>query len=92
MNNILKTYNNDDFVGFLEVYAVDRNKMYYFEYNGEWPKSGFEIDPNLLLQSTRFVSKNLWGAFCDISPDRWGELIQKRIYARSKRLFSHRLT
>ena len=78
MNNILKIYNNDDFVGFLEVYAVGRNEMYYFEYNGEWLKNGFEIDPNLPLQSTRFVSKNLWGAFCDISPDRWGRLIQKR--------------
>ena len=30
------------------------------------------------LQNTQFVSKNLWGAFCDISPDRWGKLIQKR--------------
>ena len=78
MNNTLKIYNNDDFVGFLEVYAVGRNETYYFEYDKEWLKNGFEIDPNLPLQSTRLVSKNLWGAFCDISPDRWGQLIQKR--------------
>lgn len=35
MNNILKIYNNDDFVGFLEVYAVGRNETYYFEYDKE---------------------------------------------------------
>ena len=78
MNNILKIYNNDDFVGFLEVYAVGRNETYYFEYDKEWLENGFEIDPNLPLQSSQFVSKNLWGAFCDISPERWGKLIQNR--------------
>lgn len=78
MNNTLKIYNNDDLVGFFKVYAVGRNETYYFEYDEKWLENGFEIDPNLPLQSTRFVSKNLWGAFCDISPDRWGRLIQKR--------------
>lgn len=78
MNNILKIYNNDDFVGILEVYAVGRSETYYFEYEKEWLEKGFEIDPNLQLQTTQFVSKNLWGAFCDISPERWGRLIQKR--------------
>ena len=78
MNDTLKIYSNDDLVGFFKVYAVGRNETYYFEYDEEWLENGFEIDPNLPLQSTRFVSKNLWGAFCDISPDRWGRLIQKR--------------
>ena len=44
MNNILKIYNNYDFVGFLEVYAVGRNETYYFEYDEEWLENGFESD------------------------------------------------
>ncbi|MBF0898372.1 MAG: HipA N-terminal domain-containing protein, partial [Campylobacter concisus] len=78
MSDALKIYSNDVLAGFLKVYAVGRNETYYFEYDKEWLKNGFEIDPNLPLQSSQFVSKNLWGAFCDISPDRWGKLIQKR--------------
>ena len=78
MSDTLKIYSNDVLVGFLNVYAVGRNETYYFEYDKEWLKKGFEIDPNLPLQSSQFISKNLWGAFCDISPDRWGRLIQKR--------------
>lgn len=72
MNNILNIYSNNDFIGFLKVYAVGRNETYYFEYYKEWLKNGFEIDPNLPLQDTQFVSKNLWGAFCDISPRQMG--------------------
>ena len=50
MNNILKIYNNDDFVGFLEVYAVGRNEMYYFEYNGEWLQICHYKAPGLYLK------------------------------------------
>ena len=50
MSDALKIYSNDDLVGFLKVYAVGRNETYYFEYDKEWLKNGFEIDPNLRLK------------------------------------------
>ncbi|RKV95335.1 MAG: type II toxin-antitoxin system HipA family toxin, partial [Campylobacter sp.] len=53
MNDTLKIYSNDDLVGFFKVYAIGRNETYYFEYDEEWLENGFEIDPNLPLQSTR---------------------------------------
>ncbi|WP_255298860.1 type II toxin-antitoxin system HipA family toxin [Helicobacter suis] len=74
----MEVYSNTDQVGVLEVYATGRNETYYFTYDANWIQNGFEIDPQLPLQETKVVSKELWGAFCDISPDRWGRLIQKR--------------
>lgn len=75
---VLQIYSNDDYVGELKISAYGKNETYFFTYNKEWLTNGFELDPNLPLTEIEFVSKELWGAFSDISPDRWGQLIQKR--------------
>lgn len=76
--NKLEIYSDDDFVGILNVSAKGRNETYFFQYDNNWLKNGYEIDPLLPLNKERIVSTSLWGAFCDICPDRWGKIIQKR--------------
>jgi len=78
MKNLFEIYDNETKIGEMKVYAVGKNETYYFSYDKQWLKNGFEIDPNLPLKDMEFISKDLWGVFCDISPDRWGRLIQKR--------------
>lgn len=78
MDNSFEIYHNETKIGKMKVYAIGKNETYYFSYDENWIKNGFEIDPNLPLKDTEFISKDLWGVFCDISPDRWGRLIQKR--------------
>jgi len=66
-------------VGELEVYRNRGTESYQFTYSPEWVKKGFQIDPTLDLLA-RFTqhSQTLPGVFQDISPDRWGRLVQKR--------------
>lgn len=78
MENLFEIYDNETKIGEMKVYAIGKNETYYFSYDKKWLENGFEIDPNLPLKDMEFISKDLWGAFCDISPDRWGRLIQKR--------------
>ncbi len=74
----VKIFSGELEVGSLVVYATGRNETYVFKYFGEWLKNGYQIDPQLPLEKDEFISKQIWGVFCDISPDRWGRLIQKR--------------
>ncbi|WP_172198910.1 type II toxin-antitoxin system HipA family toxin [Campylobacter sp. RM16188] len=77
MKNI-RVLSNETPIGVLKISSQGRNETYFFEYCDSWISSGYEIDPNLPLIKQEFVSKELWSAFSDISPDRWGRLIQDR--------------
>ena len=66
-------------VGELEVFNSRGAETYQFTYTTEWAKKGFQIDPTLdLLAGFTQHSQKLPGVFQDISPDRWGRLVQKR--------------
>lgn len=73
----IQVYENDNLVGTLSI--LDR-ESYSFAYDKSWLDSAdsFAIDPLLPLDSQTHYNKQLWGAFSDISPDRWGRLIQSR--------------
>ena len=73
----VQVYENDNIVGTLSI--LDR-ETYSFVYNKSWIDSAdsFAIDPLLPLDSQTYYNQQLWGAFSDISPDRWGRLIQTR--------------
>ncbi|WP_063998648.1 HipA N-terminal domain-containing protein [Campylobacter hyointestinalis] len=78
MKDLFEIYDDETKIGEMKVYAVGKNETYYFSYDKQWLKNGFEIDPNLPLKDMEFISKDLWDIFGDISPDRWGKLIQKK--------------
>jgi serine/threonine-protein kinase HipA len=66
-------------VGELEVFSSRGAETYQFTYTKEWTKNGFQIDPALpLVPGLKQHSQKLPGAFEDISPDRWGRMVQKR--------------
>lgn len=67
-------------VGEMNVFEKGGKEYYRFSYSKEWIKAGFAIDPELPLSGIPYHSSRLWGAFQDISPDRWGRLIQDRAY------------
>lgn len=73
----IQVYENNNLVGTLSI--LDR-ESYSFAYDKSWLDSAdsFTIDPLLPLDSQTHYNKQLWGAFSDISPDRWGRLIQSR--------------
>lgn len=73
----VQVYENDNIVGTLSI--LDR-ETYSFVYNKSWIDSAdsFAIDPLLPLDSQTYYNRQLWGAFSDISPDRWGRLLQTR--------------
>ncbi len=73
-------YSNDNLVGFLKAL---NNSYFSFLYDLAWLENGFCIDPNLPLTPYEQFSSELWGAFGDISPDRWGRIIQNRAAGRS---------
>lgn len=77
----IEVFENKNLVGNLML--LDRNS-YAFTYSPLWLKSesNFSIDPLLPLSSETYYSKDLWGAFSDISPDRWGKLLQERMAGR----------
>ncbi len=67
-------------VGELEVFNTRGTETYQFTYAKEWAAKGFQIDPALnLVPGFAQHSQTLSGAFQDISPDRWGRLVQKRV-------------
>jgi len=66
-------------VGELEVFNARGGETYQFTYAKEWVEKGFQIDPALtLIAGFPQHTQKLPGAFQDISPDRWGRLVQKR--------------
>ena len=66
-------------IGELNVFHSRGNDSYQFLYDEQWIERGFQLDPVLPLSANEiFHLKTLPGAFQDISPDRWGRLIQKR--------------
>ena len=70
-------------VGTLEVFEIRGGEHYRFQYSDEWIRNPFKfsIDPSLDLSiGVPYSSSRLWGAFQDISPDRWGRLLQKRAH------------
>lgn len=68
-------------VGDLEVFRTRGTETYQFIYAREWIDKGFQIDPTLaLIPDFVHHSQNLPGVFQDISPDRWGRLIQTRVH------------
>jgi serine/threonine-protein kinase HipA len=68
-------------VGMLEVFENRGREFYRFGYADQWIDHplGFSIDPMISFMKGVVVTENrLLGAFQDISPDRWGRLLQKR--------------
>ena len=71
--------NQPEKVGELEIFNNRGAETYQFTYAKDWAAKGFQIDPALdLVPGFQYHSQNLPGAFQDISPDRWGRLIQQR--------------
>lgn len=69
-------------VGLLHVFETRGRERYRFSYDRAWVDDplGFAIDPALELSPYQiYSSANLWGVFQDISPDRWGRLVQDRV-------------
>ncbi|BDB64187.1 phosphatidylinositol kinase [Helicobacter cinaedi] len=73
----IQVYDEESFVGILKAFSPT---YFSFLYSKEWLDShnSFAIDPALKLTEEEQISNILWGAFCDISPDRWGRIIQDR--------------
>lgn len=65
-------------VGTLSVNETRGKEYYLFKYSDDWltHEKAFSIDPNLPLNPIVQNSSTLWGAFQDISPDRWGKMLQ----------------
>lgn len=78
----LEIFCNDTKVGDLKIFTKGRNESYAFCYDNTWLENGFSLDDSLPLSDESFFSPYLFPSFCDICPDRWGELIQKRAKAR----------
>ena len=67
-------------VGELEVFTTRGRETYQFTYAKEWTTKGFQIDPALdLVPGFAHHNQKLPGSFQDISPDRWGRLVQQRV-------------
>lgn len=73
----IEVFENENFVGYLSILERDN---YCFEYANSWLESqeSFAIDPLFSMEKQLVYFKNLVGSFGDISPDRWGKLIQSR--------------
>lgn len=73
----IEVFENKNFVGYLSILERDN---YCFEYADSWLESqeSFAIDPFFSMEKQPVYFKNLVGSFGDISPDRWGKLIQSR--------------
>lgn len=67
-------------VGTLEIFESRGTERYQFTYDREWTRKGFAIDPALeIIPGIPYMDNKLWGAFQDVSPDRWGRLVQLRV-------------
>jgi len=91
MNNTQKAvYVYDDFsaeepvlLGRLYVDIIRGGESYAFEYAEDWLKNtrlSTSIDPELLPFAGRQYpsGKNIFGAFADASPDRWGRVLMNK--------------
>ncbi len=70
-------------IGTLDIFEVRGREHYRFQYSEDWigHPLRFSIDPSLpLALGVPYTSSCLWGAFQDISPDRWGRLLQRRAH------------
>jgi len=68
-------------VGTLGIFENRGRAFYRFGYADQWIDHplGFAIDPMISFMKGVVVTENrLLGSFQDISPDRWGRLLQKR--------------
>ncbi|WP_121757131.1 type II toxin-antitoxin system HipA family toxin [Helicobacter felis] len=65
-------------VGDLQIWAQGLKETYCFTYTSSWLEKGFALDPQLPLSEYPCTDTTLWGCFQDISPDRWGRLVQRR--------------
>ena len=83
-NKTLEVYYHNKHVGTL---AQTPEKMIAFQYDNEWIKEGFPINPlTLRLDNTVFIPEaksidifhGLHGVFADSLPDSWGELLLDR--------------
>jgi serine/threonine-protein kinase HipA len=73
-------------VGNLTVHSTRGKEYYSFRYAPSWVgrENAFAITPSFPLTSDiPYRSEELWGAFQDVSPDRWGCLVQTRIQGGS---------
>ncbi|MCW5597562.1 MAG: type II toxin-antitoxin system HipA family toxin [Nitrosomonas sp.] len=69
-------------IGRLEIHQSRGREHYRFIYDQSWVRhpGRFAIDPELpLMTDVPFMNSRLWGVFEDISPDRWGRLVQTRV-------------
>ena len=68
-------------VGTLNVFNNRGSEFYRFQYDDGWIDQpfAFDVDPMLpLKRKFPFQETRLWGVFQDISPDRWGQILQDR--------------
>lgn len=71
-------FDSPQLIGNLYFSSVRGNDTYAFEYNEEWIKNvAFSIDPELPCYAG--ANKGNFGIFKDSSPDRWGQLLMKRL-------------
>lgn len=71
----IEVYENTTHIGTLKIYGDT-----YFTFSYKENYQGFSIDPQLPLNDKTIIYENnhLWGCFKDISPDRWGRVLQSR--------------
>lgn len=80
---MLEIYDDERLVGRLSVFDNARKGVCYeFSYDESFLKSenAFVIDKNLALNAQIYKSTALWGCFKDCLPDRWGNLVLKRLF------------
>lgn len=77
----IEIYDNETLVGYLDIFS---ETYLNFKYDEKWLKNenAFAIDPELPLNSHIYENTKLWGCFADISPDRWGKVLQNRFAGR----------
>lgn len=69
--------------------ALYKGRLAAFEYDGEWPQSGFSISPfSLPLEKKVFLPKvdpfeGIFGVFADSLPDGWGRLLADWLMLRN---------
>ena len=69
--------------------ALYQNRLAAFEYDSDWLKDGFSVNPfSLPLEKKVFMPKidpfeGLFGVFADSLPDGWGRLLVDRLMRRN---------